>query len=113
MGRKPELVKFYDQSLSEFVQASQSRGLTPSEIARIFFQVEAHENLREPYWLQSTYEQHLTSSERIFYTELSRGKVTEISSFLFYQKIDPEIEITHWAVKYKGCGEGSAILSLF
>ncbi len=102
-------MNFFDKKLQDFVTELSHKGLKHNEIANLFYKIETHEHSRDPYWLEQTYEQHFLSDDRIFYTE----KNGEITSFIFYKWIEPELEVTHWAVKYKGCGEGGAVFSLF
>lgn len=102
-------MKFFDKSLKEFCFELAEKKLSSEMIADIFFKIEAHMNSREIYWEKKTYEQNLSSDDRVFYTE----KEGEITAFIFYRWIVPEVEITHWAVKYKGCGEGGIVLGLF
>lgn len=102
-------MKFFDLSLESFVAQAKGKGLSAAQIAEIFFKIETHQNGRDPYWTTDSYEQHLTSDDRVFYTE-NKG---EITGFIFYKSIEPEIEVTHWAVKFKGIGEGSVVLGLF
>ncbi|MEZ4815161.1 MAG: hypothetical protein R3A80_08165 [Bdellovibrionota bacterium] len=102
-------MKFHDKSVKDFTQELLAEGLDSHKIAELFHAIEAHENPREIYWERSTYEQHLKSEDRVFYTE-EKG---ELTSFIFYQEVKPEIEVTHWAVKHKGCGEGGAVFGLF
>jgi len=102
-------MSYFDKSLKEFSNELQNRKMTNHTIAEIFYKIETHGNPRESYWQLDNYEQHLKSDDRVFYIE----KNGEFTAFIFYKWIEPEIEITHWAVKYKGCGEGGAAFSLF
>lgn len=102
-------MSFYDKSLKDFAAELAEKSLSREKTAEIFWNIEAHYNAKENYWERKTYEEHLSSEDRVFYTE----KNSELTSFIFYRWIAPEIEVTHWAVKYKGCGEGSVVLGLF
>lgn len=99
----------FNKPLRIFTEELLKKGLSKKDIASFFYKIETHENPREAYWTENTYEQHLVSEDSIFYTE----KNNEITSFIFYRLIEPELEVTHWAVKYKGCGEGGAVFSQF
>jgi ribosomal protein S18 acetylase RimI-like enzyme len=107
-------LKFYDKTLRDFVEELLDRNLSRPEVASLLHKIETHQNSREAYWNEKTYDQHFLSDDRIFYTETDTAKSgNEMTSFILYRWIDAELEITHWAVKYKGCGEGGAVLSLF
>ncbi len=64
-----------------------------------------------PIWSLRNYEDELVSAEsRRFELRATSG---EIEALVFYRAIDREAWIVHLAVRNKGCGEGSRLLSAF
>ena len=80
--------------------------LIEMECAELLFQIEAHQNSRNPYWSAAQYLEHFKSEDRIYINP-------EKTAFVIYRMIANELEITHWAVKEKGKGGGRIFFSRF
>ena len=102
-------MNIFDKSLLEFVSEFADKKISEVELAKTFYQIEKNNNTRDPYWTEKQYLEHLKSSDRIFYS-LEKGS---LSGFVFYKSIPPELEVTHWSVLEKGCGQGTLLWGLF
>jgi RimJ/RimL family protein N-acetyltransferase len=97
-------------SLIEDLSAADFKKKYKSLTAKDLYNLEAHAFSREPYWSQKNYEDFFESSYRIYFTMDNKK---ELSAFIIYQLIDPDMEVLHWSVREKATGQGQLFFSLF